>query len=284
MSMRVLIGYDGTDRSRAAVEDLVFAGLPRSAAALVVTVGEPSFPGLVPRDDHSIASEGAALTRDLFPGWSIRSSVSVGDPAEQLLSYAGDFRPDLIVVGSAGRPQRADEAQSGRVLPGLIEASRTSLRIARSRLPHAVRPPRLLVGFDASFESKRVVAELAERDWPADTRARLLSIEGSGVLGSIESLSPSLRAAAIGSGFASRWAETLGRDTWAEFAAAGIAAELDIWSGQSRRGLLDAADDWDADCIFLPFAAAGPIKYPHIADFTMAAISGPSKYTIEFLK
>jgi len=39
--MKILIGYDGSDNSDFAIEDLSTAGLPGEADAMVLTVGEP---------------------------------------------------------------------------------------------------------------------------------------------------------------------------------------------------------------------------------------------------
>ena len=44
MTMRILIGYDGSESADAALDDLRRAGLPREVEALVVSVGEVSKP------------------------------------------------------------------------------------------------------------------------------------------------------------------------------------------------------------------------------------------------
>jgi hypothetical protein len=41
--MKILIGYDGTNGSDFALDDLRRAGLPREAEVLVVSIAEPSF-------------------------------------------------------------------------------------------------------------------------------------------------------------------------------------------------------------------------------------------------
>ena len=44
MTMRILIGYDGSESADAALDDLRRAGLPREVEALIVSVGEVMMP------------------------------------------------------------------------------------------------------------------------------------------------------------------------------------------------------------------------------------------------
>jgi nucleotide-binding universal stress UspA family protein len=130
--MKILIGYDGSDSSDAALDDLRRAGLPRAAEALVVTVGDvlvapdPSryevathvFAGRrradVPtitsvratealREAKELASRASGRVRTYFPEWQVRAEGLPGTPPWALIQRANELKADLIVVGSQGR-------------------------------------------------------------------------------------------------------------------------------------------------------------------------------------
>lgn len=41
--------------------------------------------------------------KENFPEWTISAKIEQGSPASEILNFAEDWRPDLIVVGSHGR-------------------------------------------------------------------------------------------------------------------------------------------------------------------------------------
>ena len=130
--MRVLIAYDGSAHADAALADLRRAVLPREAEALLVSVADGLVGAYFPVEE--IAGPAAALRRvtsvvevareqavmllaearaavgralrqlvSSFPDLEVRSAVLEGDPSEELLKWAEEWRPHLIVVGSQGR-------------------------------------------------------------------------------------------------------------------------------------------------------------------------------------
>jgi len=104
----ILVGYDGSDGSRKAVD--MAAGLAQTyrAAIIVVSafhplprVSEPSTDDF--REIHEARVRADELVKELeHTGISAETDVLEGPPAEALLNAANAHEADLIVVGSRG--------------------------------------------------------------------------------------------------------------------------------------------------------------------------------------
>src|SRR5689334_2390185 len=128
--MKVLIGYDGSDCAKSAIEDLKLAGLGDEVQARVVSVADV-FPHLtseffedgkdpVRETSHLVrqarqlarhalaeaktsATEGAASVHQSFPKWKVEAHVIGDSPYWALTKDATEWKADLIVVGSHGK-------------------------------------------------------------------------------------------------------------------------------------------------------------------------------------
>ena len=106
--MRILIAYDGSSYADAALDDLRWAGLPREAEALLLTVVDVGL--RLPTREESDASPAARLDIILADEW----------PA------------DLIVVGAQGR-SALSRLMLGSVSQKVVTSAACSVRIARGR-------------------------------------------------------------------------------------------------------------------------------------------------------
>ena len=111
---KVLIAYDGSSCSDAALTDLGRAGLPTAVDAVVVTIADIILPppdDELPADDvpavripeverhakeraaraineaQAFADQGAKRVKADFPGWNVRSEVRSGSPAWAILEW-----------------------------------------------------------------------------------------------------------------------------------------------------------------------------------------------------
>src|SRR5215213_8372182 len=125
--MKLLIAYDGSEGSDIAIDELLRAGLPTEAEALVASVAEvwlppPNearddvFPRNIPaavelahqraermvEEATVLAKRGSERAQRIFPGWRVSYEAMSGSPAFELLNRAGEWKPDLILVGSTG--------------------------------------------------------------------------------------------------------------------------------------------------------------------------------------
>jgi nucleotide-binding universal stress UspA family protein len=202
-TMRVLIGFDGTDGARGAIEDLQLAGLPAGVEAVVACVAEvPVTPpiyylalpveggvvseGVVEEALHAaervreravaVAELGADLVRGLFPTWKVRPEPLTGSPHGALVEKAAAWPADLVVVGSRGRAA-IDRLVFGSVSLNVLAHAPCSVRVGRGRGREAPRPPgapvRVLLAVDGSPDSGAAVDALCRRAWPAGSEVRV---------------------------------------------------------------------------------------------------------------
>ena len=137
--MKILIAYDGSESSDAALEDLKSAGLPKTAEATVVSLADVFLPppnneevdsssGMtVPasvrrayeRAEHevkkaeSMARRASEQVQKCFPEWHVRHQALADSPAWALIRMADEWKADLIVVGAHGH-----SVLGGRVILG----------------------------------------------------------------------------------------------------------------------------------------------------------------------
>lgn len=128
--MRVLVAYDGSESSQAALDDLRLAGLGKSVEAIILSVAEvwlpppesslgidKPFPAYTPpevRKAHEItaqeiekmsavANEANTGLTALCPSWKVSSEARSGSPWDEVTKKANELQANLIVVGSHGR-------------------------------------------------------------------------------------------------------------------------------------------------------------------------------------
>jgi nucleotide-binding universal stress UspA family protein len=279
--MRVLVGYDGSECADAAIEDLRRAGLPRRGEAMVVTVAE-EWPAFMlagydalemerqSKEDvargtavHSVqmdrwaaaasetAKSGAERLRAILPGWQVTPSVHSSSPYSALLRVADEWKADLLVIGSHGR------SAVGRILFGsvshfAVNHARCSIRIARTPLFTSEAPARLLLGLDGSEDSLIAVEEVARRTWPKGTEVRIITALDYRFLALApvndfpmphydEPLDTELRHSI----------ELAAARACARLGSAGIVTQSFVRDADPIHALLDEADNWHADAIFL---------------------------------
>ncbi|MBV9240920.1 MAG: universal stress protein [Acidobacteria bacterium] len=283
--MRILIGYNRTDFAKAAIDDLPRAGMPEKADALVLTVAELCFPTVMAEEAVDIAKEGASRVRALFPEWNVTTRTSHGAPIREIIAAAEMFKPDLIALGEPNKTADGEHnVFLGPVSQGVLTDGNSPLRITRKRGNQTAEAPRLLVGFDGSEGADLAIETIAGRQWPTGTSVRLLSIDDTGVLGTIGRLSPQMRAAAVGAGFASRWAETLAAPALKQLKDAGLDASVDVRSGHPQNALIEAADEWNADCIFVGPHTTGNSFERFLLGSVSASVAAHANCTVEIVR
>jgi nucleotide-binding universal stress UspA family protein len=260
--MRILIGYDGSQTADAALVDLQRAGLPFEAEALVVSVADvmmvPQTPayelagealmsrrvaaGLVHaqrqtervlNEAKEFANRAKERVRSYFPHWNVRAETLAGSAALELISKADEWKPDLIVVGSHGR-SAFSRFILGSVSKKVVTDSDHSVRVSRGDLEKDLdEPAKVVIGVDASAEAEQAVRAVGSRVWPYGTEVQLIAVDD---------------------GSSPMFTLTAGRMVaWAENALSLIGLKTSVmWEkGDPRRVLIDQAQAWDADSIFV---------------------------------
>jgi len=250
---KILIAYDGSSCSEAALTDLGRAGLPMAVDAVVVTIADLILPppdDELPADDvpavripeverhakeraerafnkaQAFADQGAKRVKVDFPGWNVRSEVQAGSPAWAILEMADRDESDLIVVGSHGHSLLGGRLILGSVSQRVLYDARCSVRVARCSDEKRKESARIVVGFNGSQDSEVAVDAVASREWPEGSEARLITVH------------PLLSSEA--------------RDVAAEkLRNAGLTTSEISKDGGPAHVLMREAEEWGADSIFV---------------------------------
>ncbi len=158
--MRLLVGFDGSDGGRDALELARVLGSPEGASALVVAV-MPYGPLPIPfvELERSAAAEAKPLfdeARERLEGLSVETrGFGGGSPAGVMTDLAEREGVDLVVVGSSHRGA-AGRALLGSVAEGVLHGAPCAAAVApRGYAAKRHDPVRLIgVGYDGTPESK----------------------------------------------------------------------------------------------------------------------------------
>ena len=249
---KLVIGYDDSPCSNAAVDDLKRAGLPQRVDAVVVTVADvfpppkdelteddvlsPAAAALVARSQAearkavahalTVCEQAASRIKADFPDWEVKVHAGGDSPAWALIKLASELDADLVVVGSHGHSSAGGRLIMGSVSLRVLYETHCSVRIARCVHNQPDGPVRIIVGFDGSKESEVAVHAVASRSWPAGTEVRVITAR--------EALRPNQH------NFLTEKLQAVGV-TFTELSR----------NGEPAHVLVKEAADWDADSIFV---------------------------------
>ena len=249
--MRILIGFNGSEASTAALHDLGYAGLPDNTEVVMITVAESWLPPKTADEAISISAAGKAAICSEFPNWIVTARTAAGSPPREILALAESFKPDLIVVGEPRQPLSQHKMFIGHTSQTILTEAECSVRISRGIQSQTPHPERILVGFDGSAGAIRAVESLSSRKWQPTTEVRLLAVADSSVLGSIGRFTPQMNDSVVEAKFALQWAETLAAASLEHLRKAGISASVEVQLGHPKDAILEAAENWKADAIFV---------------------------------
>ncbi len=310
--MKVLLAYDGSTCSESAVDDLSRCGLPEHGDLIVLSVaevwlpppnGDSSVTGITldPQTermieehherDRKLVAEAERLAghakdrvRGMLPNWTATAEATYGSPAWEIIARADSFHPDLIVVGAQGH-SALSRFLLGSISQKVLTEARTSVRVARGRIEVDPSPARIMIGYDGSAGAHAAVNAVAKRHWPALSEARLVV--------ATEKLTPS----AIGRfippvahmvGEVNEWERVhlaeQAREPMAALEAVGLAASIDFRAGNPKTVLPEAAENWNADCIFVGANRFGSKVERFVLGSTSAAVAARAHCSVEVVR
>jgi nucleotide-binding universal stress UspA family protein len=274
--MKILVAYEGSECSDAAIMDLRRAGLPAAGVALVLSVAEMSHrlaavpygamaagPGMyVPpgaeldlsggrelQEAQELAAHAAERLRADFPGWRITTEAWVDSPGSAIIRKTRAWQPDLVVLGSHGR-SGFRRMMLGSVSQHVLHHVACSVRISRHRLHSQERPIRLIAGVDGSIHSKTAVRAMAARKWPAGAEARVVGVLDTRVALACASTLEGTIPVDIEEQSRRRITGAV-QEAVAELSRCGLRAVPVVVSGKPADALLNEAEKWAADGIFV---------------------------------
>lgn len=276
--MKILIGYDGSDCSETALDLLMRAGLPDEAEALVVSVAEMWLPPPPPSayefvaqaDEEEVPTEskrmyagGSAALKKAeelaeracarlqanFPKWQVTSDAGFGSPAWELISRADYWKPNLLVVGSHGHTALG-RMVLGSVSQRVVTDARCSVRVARGRVEETDAPIRIVLGIDGSPGSEAAAREVAARPWPPHSEVRLIVVEDP-LVPPVFGLIPGIKQPVEENKSDRAWVKRILEAGAAILGSSELKVTTLIKAGDPKRCLVQAAEEWGADCIFV---------------------------------
>jgi nucleotide-binding universal stress UspA family protein len=182
--MRVLIALDGTPQSMEIVREGISRPWPEGSRFLLLHVLDP-FPfakmpiSLQRAKDATTSQLKGAAEEVVKAGWKAEVDVVLGRARHVLPKIAGEWKADLVLVGSngGGELQRVLLGSTARTV---LRQAPCSVEIIRPRLNAGKngRPPgmKVLVATDGSECSTAAIRSVASRPWPKGSTFKVISI------------------------------------------------------------------------------------------------------------
>lgn len=311
--MKLLIAYDGSACAEAALDDLTHAGLPARGEALVMSVAEVWLPppppsaeeivematgakgplglerkymsaSLAVKDADTLAEKAAARFQANFPNWKVKHESVWGSPNAELYSKAEEWKADLIVVGSHGR-SALGRLFLGSISQWLLNEARCSVRIARGHLDEPDFPVRVMVGIDGSSNAHAALNEISKRNWPPGSEFRTVVVN--------QPLEPSLvgqfvpfvkksvqECVAEDKKNALRLSEGAAK----RLKAKGLRVDPLVVEGEPKQILVQIAEEWRADCIFLGATGLSNRLERFLLGSVAAAVAARAHCSVEIVR
>ena len=309
-NLKIVVAYDGSDCANAALDDLKHAGLPAVAQAVVISVAEMSdsrasgfliarevsskltAAGLnvacaggssIPEETQAIAFKAADRIRQMFPFWDVSAETDFGSPAERILASAATLEADLIIVGSHGR------SALGRLLLGsvsqkIVTEAHCSVRIARAPVEEGDHPARIVIGVDGSTSAEPAIRAVASRTWPQGSKVLLIAAHEPVVPTTVGQLiPPAVKAAGEFDKKECKWLSNMLAAQSLLLRTAGLDVSLRIKTGDPREILLEDAEEWRADSIFVGVRGISRIERLRVGSVS-ASIAARAHCSVEVVR
>jgi len=287
--MRILIGWDGSESGEAILSDLEQAGLPNNTEVVVLTVADvrdiPTSPFLAQRisdqiehlfgsdntkiqeklNKHLKIAEADALKaikriKEIFPDLQISTEAVYGKPARELIRKADEWNPDILIVGSHGRTA-VGRFFLGSVSNKVLHEARCSVRISRRINTRKNSKTRVLIAVDGSPHAEAVAENVADRVWSENTEFRLVAVDDPFNRPEIGYLNwDQMEDKPIDNEKSRDWIEKVITEPTQLLESAGLKVSRKIIWGDAANMILQEAEDWNADAIFLGARGIGRVK------------------------
>jgi nucleotide-binding universal stress UspA family protein len=315
---KILIAYDGSVSSESALDDLVRAGLPETVQALVISVAEVWLPpqngnangngngnssGIKfdPMTERAIqqhyqtnkkilseagtyANHARHRLQAAFPHWKIQTEATYGSPAWEILARADEFKPDLIVAGSHGQ-SAISRFFLGSISQKVLTEAYCSVRIARGRIEIDPAPGRIVIGFDGSHGARAAVEAVASRSWPEHTEVRLIAATESITPSAIGRFIPPIAHMVEEVNETEQvWLEKLAENSLRTLRSEGLSVDMHARPGNPKKVVVEEAESWNADCIFVGANAFGSRVERFLLGSTSAAVAARAHCSVEVVR
>ncbi|MEQ1762308.1 MAG: universal stress protein [Pyrinomonadaceae bacterium] len=310
--MKLLIAYDGSRCSEAALDDLVRAGLPDSCEALVISVAEVWLPppsgssngtgikldlesermirraydknNMRVAEANTLANHAKARLQRMFPRWQVAAEATYGSPAWEILARADEFQANLIVVGSHGR-SAISRFFLGSISQKVLTEAQCSVRVARGRIEVDPTPVRIVIGFDGSKGAQAAVDVVASRPWRDYSEIRLVTATEATAPSTVgRFIAPITHLVEEVNETEREWIERLADIALTKLASKHITTSLHLRAGNPKNVLVEETEKWNADCMFVGANAYGSRIERFLLGSTSAAVAARAPCSVEVVR
>lgn len=302
---KVLIAYDGSDCANAALEDLKKAGLPPKTEVWVVTVAdiflptgefsEESIPESIAvavkkgwdhasqlvKESQKVAEKAAQKIKSAFPEWKVNAEAFADSPSWGIIKKAQEWKADLVVVGARGLHS------TGRLALGSLSQLVTtqvscSVRIVHAKPTEVASPSRIVIGVDGSSSAYEALSEVASRNWKNGVAIHIISVVDPRMKTAMFSSEKTLRELAEKK-LEGPWAKELIDNATKKLVSKGFAVTSFHKEGDPKKVLLEEAERWGADCIFVGARGLSGIMHALIGSVS-ASLAARAHCTVEVVR
>jgi len=311
--MKLLIAYDGSKCADAALDDLTHAGLPEKGEALVMSVAEVWLPPPPPssyeivemattatgplglereymagsqavEDADVMAAKAATRFQANFPNWKVEHEAVWGSPNWELFAKAEEWKADLIVAGSHGR-SALGRLFLGSISQWLLNEARCSVRVSRGKLDEPDFPVRLLLALDGSRNADKALEQIIARNWPAKSEVRVVTVDQPLELTYVGGMAPPLRESVESFNKKERKKSQRFVDAAARrLKSTGLRVMADVIEGDPKKVLVQVAEEWRADCIFVGATGLTNRFERFLLGSTAAAVAARAHCSVEVVR
>jgi nucleotide-binding universal stress UspA family protein len=155
-----------------------------------------------------------------------------------------------VAIGSHGRGAMA-RLFFGSISQKVLRYAHCSVRIGRHIEDRLPGPLRIMLGLDTSEGAAAALAAVAGRVWPAATEVRLVTAMDVRLATAIPVLEAPMGEAAYVSTDEQGWLRDAQGRAADELRHAGLVVTTALKDGDPKHVLLNEAEAWHADCVFL---------------------------------
>ncbi|MCU1288551.1 MAG: Universal stress protein UspA-like nucleotide-binding protein [Acidobacteria bacterium] len=308
--MKIIIGYDGSQTADAALDDLKLAGLPSKAEVIVMAVAEVWLPPenieenavvenayieqiseMHRQKNKKAVAEVETLARQArerllknFPDWEIFALGTYGSPAWEIITKANEIKADLIIVGSHGR-STVGRLFLGSISQKVLTEANCSVRVARGKVEADPFPTRVVIGYDGSPGSNAAVKAVAARSWHEHGEFCLLAVTDPITPSAIGFIVPPIdtwiEEANQGG---QEWIEKIAANALQQLHDAGLKATLEIQAGNPKNVLVEKAENWHANSIFVGANQFGSRVERFLLGSVSAAVAARAQCSVEVVR
>jgi nucleotide-binding universal stress UspA family protein len=192
--------------------------------------------------------------------------------------------PVLIVVGSQGL-SAVSRVFLGSVSLKVAAEARCSVRVARGRNETEPSPIRVIVGFDGSTGSESAASAAAGRDWPEGTEIKLVAASdpiSPTILGQFAQ--PITAFTNENADIENEMIRKAAEPALKKLSDAGHNASLEIIPGSPKNVLVDEAEKWSADSIFIGATALQNRLERILIGSTASAVASRAGCSVEIVR